>query len=209
MKQLILSAGMLRSGSTWLYNAMRILLSTDEEIDLGAGWIQDIQEFRHHDTVLVKLHGYEPRLASNSRFTAYSYRDLRDVIASMKRKFDSPPSIATARQLLVADAKWRDTSQFIMKYEDMISAPHVIAEKLGVAMGLTGITGAEISREITALTYDSSESTNSVYNSQNLLHKGHITHGKHGSWTEDLEPGFVSELESEFSGWLVENGYTV
>ncbi len=72
MKQLILSAGMPRSGSTWLYNAMRIMLKSDIGIDLGAGWIQDIEKFKDHDTILLKLHSYIPHLASKATFVAYS-----------------------------------------------------------------------------------------------------------------------------------------
>ena len=39
--QLILSAGIPRSGSTWLYNAARLLLSAGGQDSLEAAWIED------------------------------------------------------------------------------------------------------------------------------------------------------------------------
>jgi hypothetical protein len=209
MKQLILSAGMPRSGSTWLYNAMRIILKSDIGIDLGAGWIQDIEKFKDHETILLKLHGYIPNLASKATFVAYSYRDLRDVMASIKRKFNTSPSMAIARQYLEDDAKWRQCALFAMKYEDMMDEPQNVDENLQKALGIYWFESASICHEIGTLNYSSSEDKNDVYNNENLLHAGHITNGKHGSWKGELDPEFVLELETEFSSWLTENGYTV
>jgi hypothetical protein len=42
---------------------------------------------------------------------------------------------------------------------------------------------------------------------ENLLHKNHITDGRHGSWDGYVPEELVREIENEFCEWLQSNGY--
>lgn len=209
MKELILSAGMPRSGSTWLYNAMRLMLKTMKGLDLGAGWIQDFQSFKNHDTVLMKLHSFEPGVVPKANFVAYSYRDIRDSLASMKRKFNSKPTIAMADKFIEDDKKWRERANFILKYEDMVGNQGAIINELSEIMKIENIDGVKIADEINKMNYKSSDNRNQIYNKENLLHDGHITAGHHGSWKEDLSDDFIQEVELKYSDWLRGNNYPI
>lgn len=208
MKKLILSAGMPRSGSTWLYNAMRILLRSTG-IDLGAGWIQDFNTFKDHDFVLMKIHNYEPVVVPKASFVAYSYRDLRDSLASMKRKFKVEPNIKLADEFIADDIKWRENASFVMKYEDFLKDPEKVVSELALAMQIPCEDPGALCKEINTLDYKSSGDRNSIYNKENLLHEGHITAGDHGSWKRDLDIELVKEVEEKYSEWFNKNNYSV
>ncbi len=209
MKQLVVAAGMPRSGSTWLYNAARILLESTGKFDIGAGWISDYNTFQHHDLVILKIHFFNQDIANNGTAVLYSYRDIRDALASFKRKFGVAPTIDLARRFLASDRDWRQRSHFIMRYEDMIREEEETILQLAQLFEITGVDAKSISERIKAMNYDTGNQKTPVYNLENLLHKNHITDGRHGSWEGHVPPSLVERIETEFADWLVANGYTL
>src|SRR5262245_15346631 len=74
---LVLSAGMPRSGSTWLFNAARLLLrQTVAPDELGSGWVGDWARLPKRPWLLLKVHEYDAFLARRARAILYSYRDV-------------------------------------------------------------------------------------------------------------------------------------
>jgi len=207
MKKLMVTAGMPRSGSTWLYNAVRLLLEYTGKLDIGAGWISDFNSFKNHDVVILKIHYFEPVIANNATMILYSYRDIRDALASFKRKFGNEPSIEQARKFIHNDIQWREKASYIMKYEDMIAAQEETLRKIAGCLGITNANLMQIIEDITAMTYDKGEKRNDVYNMENLLHKNHITDGRHGSWDGYVPEELIAQIENEFREWLHCNGY--
>eukprot|EP00877_Chromochloris_zofingiensis_P010614 jgi/Chrzof1/5806/Cz16g16160.t1 len=92
--QLIVAAGPERSGSTWLFNAIR-LLHKHAQIPLDSYWIHHLNDDKltargvgssKHHTVLVKTHHWSDDWSlqrANHIFT--THRDLRQVLASYRR----------------------------------------------------------------------------------------------------------------------------
>ena len=97
--KIILSAGMPRSGSTWLYNAARLLLISSSSVgnNLSSGWIEDLGTLSKKEVMLIKIHDLPKFLSKKSQIILYSYRDLRDALASSKRKFGNEPSMDKAK----------------------------------------------------------------------------------------------------------------
>lgn len=207
MRQLILSAGMQRSGSTWLYNALRMLLTQAGVRDIGCGWIGDFESFKNHDTVIVKTHAFSEKAASAAALIVYSYRDVRDAVASMKRKFKATPNLELATQLIEQDALWRKHAAFVMRYEDFLAAPEKIVEGLAARIGVKGVDAAQLVQALGGLSYEGGKAQNGVYDRENLLHQGHITDGRHGSYRETLSPELVAAIEDRHRIWLEDNGY--
>ena len=50
-------------------------------------------------------------------------------------------------------------------------------------------------------------SKSTEYDAVNLLHKGHVTDGRHGSWDSVVPEEFVAAIEKEFGGWMAAYGY--
>ncbi|MGD9200473.1 MAG: sulfotransferase domain-containing protein [Chitinispirillia bacterium] len=209
MKKLIVTAGMPRSGSTWLYNAVRLLLKHNSSLDIGAGWIADFNSFMHHDVVILKIHNYEPQIANNAIRILYSFRDIRDVLASFKRKFGGKPSLEQAKMIIENDNKWREKALYIMKYEKMMEEQEMTLRKIAHYLGIEIKNGSckQINRSIKNMSYTEGKLKNNTYNIENLLHKNHITDGRHGSWRDDLPTELVTKIEIELKEWLYSNGY--
>ncbi len=206
MKNLIVTAGMPRSGSTWLYNVIRLLMQ-ETSLDIGAGWIGDFNTFKDHDIVILKIHNFEEVIAKKATYIFYSFRDIRDALASFKRKFNSEPSIEQARTYINHDALWKKCAHYSMRYETMIESQKSTISEIASILQIPNPNIPEIIENIRSMTYGESTKTNGTYNLENLLHKGHITNGKHGSWYNDLPKELVIQIEEECSSWLQTNNY--
>ena len=206
---LIVSAGMPRSASTWLYNVARLILESDPEIkkDLTSGWIEDLKRIPSTPIILVKTHEYVPDLAEKAQFILYSYRDIRDVIASLYRKFNVSPTVEGAAANIAQYEKWRMCADFVMKYEDMKRSPESVVKNLAEKLGYPNINPSFIISKLNEMSYETEGKKNSAYHLSNLYHKGHITDGRHGSWESTLDQGLIEQLELNFRDWLETNGY--
>lgn len=209
MKKLIITAGMPRSGSTWLYNATRLLVESSGPFDIGAGWISDFDTFKHHDIVILKMHYFEPTFVKSASLILYSFRDIRDALASLKRKFNMEPSLKAAQHFIVNDKRWRSKASFIMRYEDMMESPDKILSQLARVLGVQRYNAGKIIDSIGTMNYTSGQHRNDTYNLENLLHRDHITDGRHGSWEGHVSQEIITQIEHECSEWLEQNGYGV
>jgi hypothetical protein len=211
---LILSAGMERSASTWLYNVIRFLIKESNHYsnDIKFGWIDDISPYI--DTMMVskkslviKVHNYDEIIAEKSDLIFYSYRDLRDVLASLKRKFDTKPSFDLAESLIKRDQIWRDVANYSMRYENMLLDKENEIESIAYCLGINDVNPELVLSQINNLSYESSGQKNKIYHKDNLFHKGHITDGREGSWSKELSAEFVAELVINHKEWFNENNY--
>ncbi len=205
--RIILSAGMPRSGSTWVFNAARLLLRSKG--DLGSGWIEDWATIPRAPTVLVKVHAHDPFLARSAHAILYSFRDIRDALASRKRMFGIDPTLEDARQWLKFDRRWREQAAVTVRYESMLADPVGTVADLASALGLSDADPAGVLRQLAQIDHQTPHIGLGAYDRETLLHRGHITDGRHGAWGGWLSPAFVRQLEQECGGWLAENGYVL
>jgi len=205
-------AGMYRSGSTWLYNAMRHTLEAAGVKNLAAGWASEKAKLLTHENALVKIHEFDPALASRDNVVLVSHRDLRDVAASLTRKFKKPATIETVREGLDAYTKWAAVAAYDLRYETLLrdkeSELRRIARCLRIPAAVVDQLPYEaILKKIESEKFSEERSTGEGFDSVNLLHEGHMTDGRHGSWKETLPAELVTEIETEFGQWLTERRY--
>lgn len=204
---LILSAGMPRSASTWLFNVARLALSKVDGLDLGSGWVDELAEFNKHDVVLVKIHAYDEDLVKKASGVMYSFRDIRDGMASMKRTFGLEPDMKLVDSTIESDVAWRRKASVVMKYEDFLVSKNDFVEQTLGMFGIEGLDIEELIGELDGLVAVSNRSNLAGRDSVNLLYSGHITDGQQGSWDGYLDPVFVKQIEKRYDWWLHENGY--
>ena len=73
---LILSAGMPRSGSTWLYNVIRLLISNSPQSveNFISGWVNDfdnvydLKKASYDKYILIKIHNYDEALVNQADY---------------------------------------------------------------------------------------------------------------------------------------------
>jgi len=200
---------MPRSGSTWLYNAIRLVLSSDAEIrsDLAFGWIGDWEGLPDRRYTLIKVHEFEQQLVDRADFVFYSYRDVRDALASAVRKFGVNPSLGVVDYYINMYEKWTAVADLVVSYEDIVENKQETIGKLGAVLGIHDLDAPAIEHAIDSMRYEGEGSKNEQYNEVNLFHKGHITDGRHGSWEGFLEPELIRQIEKSHKSWFERRGY--
>lgn len=206
-----LAAGLPRSGSTWLYNALRLLL-THVGTTLAAGWVGDKAELMQAENCLIKLHRPDPDLFS-ADFIFTCHRDLRDLVASYWRKFGRhafPPAFGyVLNDVMEYYDCWAPRAIYDMKYEQMIVDKPAELGRLATALGLApGLDFTAIAAEIEALTCDPGRKNDHGWDSLTLLLEGHITNGQPGARAE-LTPEELAGIENVYESWLTAHGYEV
>lgn len=206
---LYLSGGMQRSGSTWLYNIIRLTLLASPSIkeNLYSGWSGNKIVPEKH--ILLKIHSFNKNLVNLACFTAYSYRDIRDALASAKRKFNITPSMELCERWIVQHNEWIKKADIVMRYEDMLDNKLPIVNEIIDKLGIKEAISEEIIEQAKKLSHASEgqKKEGKGYNLTNLYHPGHKTDGRHGSWKETLNPKLVSAIESKHYKWLKQYGY--
>ncbi len=209
---LYVCAGMTRSGSTWVYNAVRMLLEKAGCPDLAAGWIAEKEKLLTHRNAVVKTHAFDDGLAGGADVVLVSHRDLRDVVASLHRMFQMEVSVTTVRGAYLNYVKWAEIAAYDLHYEHLLtnklSELRAIAAVLKLSPPtLENLPYETILREIDRQAYTAERATELGHDAVNLLHHGHITDGRHRSW-ENCVPGeIVASIEEEFRDWMVAKGY--
>lgn len=238
---MVISNGMLRSGSTLQYNVAAAVLETAGPLD-RAGFIGDFAKPKMREKLdalkaadgwtIVKTHEaplarefYDERVR-----VLFSYRDVRDIAASMKKKWGYPfeQILADIDAMIEIERAFSDIPNVLVQsydrlYDDLPAATREIAQFLDA-----GIDGARC-EQIAGL--------NSVENSQRRIrtrsmnpvvqllgrfsgrfridpktqmHNDHIsaTGGRDGDWVNQFEAAERAEMEQRFGCWLAQRGYT-
>lgn len=207
---LVLSAGMPRSGSTWLYNALRLMLRHRFPAPgaLACAWVGDIDRLAPGAPCrLVKIHEWDPALAAQAGFVAWSYRDLRDAMASQHRKFGGALDVSFARYLVEQDASWTARADHVMRYEDMVADPDHELARLAAALQMPDLDLKALRRELDGLSYDSEGPRNEAFHELTLLHRGHVTDGRVGSWRNGMPVELERQVVAAHRAWFVDRGY--
>ncbi len=205
----VLVPGMPRSASTWLYNAARLLLSHHVGSDFSCGWIEDITKIPPRRHMLIKAHKYDPATVDWSTRILYSYRDIRDVIASMSRKFGLEPSMEFADRLVLNHEQWAKTADFMMPYDAMLADKESVVADLAELLSVDASCAGEVVREIAGLSYESEGPKNEKYNEFNLFHQGHITDGRMKSWDGDVAADLIRRVEDKHRDWFERWGFPI
>jgi len=205
-------AGMCRSGSTWLYNAVRLILAHAGIAGCKAGWISERESLLKNENAVIKIHAFDAELASPANVILTSHRDLRDVAASLRRKFKTPFSVEDMRGTVETHERWSALANYELHYENLLGDK--MGELLRLARSLRlpdenyeRLRFDAILRELEGEEFCEARSTPQRYDAVNLLHDGHITDGRHGSWDGVLARREIAQIEREFRPWLEARGY--
>jgi hypothetical protein len=201
----VLLASMERSGSTWLYNAARVLISHHVGRDFGSGWIGDMENIHQNKHMLIKLHHYASKMTRWSSHILYSHRDVRDVLASRLRIWNTQPSMNYVDKCISKYYRYLDVADLVVPYHDIISDKQIVVRSIGQSLGISDFNSHDICDEIASLNYFT-EGKKHVHNEINLFHKGHITDGRSGTWKDQVDPGLIREIEAKYRDWFIECG---
>lgn len=203
LSKLVLSSGMPRSGSTLLFNIIRLCLEKKYQNGLVSGWVGDLMELPNGKIYLIKLHGIRRIYTYRASLIFYSYRDVRDALVSVERKFGTTPSIDLCRSYIKEYVLAKKYANYMFKYEDfsdnLESTIHFISKILNIKLD-----SAEILKNIPSVSLDL---LNEGYDKKTLLHGGHSTGTESGAWKNSLSIKLQDQINNEFHWWFKENNY--
>jgi len=227
---LLVVCGMHRSGSTLVWQIARLLLDGSPGLRNPRGL--STSEFPAAaadpaDLLMAKVH-FRPALDRDDfpqvgAKYLYTFRDPRDVVASLYRKGRTKPgdpergprnSRLIARRELRGDDFWRSRdSVWIGKYEDfrddIPALIRDIADFLEVQVSADQV--ADIVREVDL----EAQAQRAIAAKQHgvdddlRVTSNHITDGREGAWRDTLTPEELVAIEGESARWLVAHGYAV
>lgn len=221
---------MHRSGSTLVWQITRQLLEGSPGLRNPRG--VSTEEYptaaaNPADLLMAKVH-FRPALDrgdfpdEGARYL-YTYRDPRDVVASLYRKGrfkpDDPergarPSRLTVRRELRGDEFWTSKSDvWIGRYEDfrddVPGLVRTLAAYLDVPVDDARV--ASIVREVDLAAQEERAKAAREHGVDDDLRvtSNHITDGREGAWRDTLTSEELVAIEAESARWLVEHGYAV
>ena len=204
----VVSAGIPRSGSTWLFNAVRLLLKS-QNCDVYAAWIDEFDYEITADACVVKVHVPDTRLASTADMILCSHRDLRDVVSSLRSMgwTDLQQMVATARNVREMHEFWSPRSALDLAYEDIKTRPSDALSALADALDIQ-LSEPQKRLIVSSMPSHAASRDQLGYDPVSLLHPGHITDGRPGRWKEQLPSAVANEIWADHSDWLALRGYS-
>jgi hypothetical protein len=205
---IVVAAGLMRSGSTWQFNALRLIMEAAGLEDVGTGFVNDLDDVLHHRHLAIKTHVYLPALNRIADHVLTSHRDVRDAFASLVR-FDPnrkpSPGEVFDRSFRHYRA-WAAISDYDMPYETMVQRP---LEPLRQIADVLGLGHLDLDPVLEKLERIKPPVEKTDPDRQNLLWTGHITDGRIGSFHETLERSQLLDIERKYGRWLTRHGYAL
>ena len=206
---LILCAGIPRSGSTWVYNATRLLFEAAGYITYGC-WISEYDPSQSSAIHVVKIHERNDELANKASAIFTSHRDLRDIAGSAwARKWvtDEPSTMQFVENAVVLHTYWLERGAHDLSYAEISDAPLETIKRIAFRLGLvSGVDPSAVHDQLVNLPEFSSETRQ--YDPVTLLHRRHrLMGGRSGYFGEVLPPRIVSAIETRFGPWLRKYNY--
>jgi hypothetical protein len=129
-----------RSGSTWIFNCVKLLLEFKFQ-NVYSCWIEDYLPETVADIHLVKVHKPDIELVKKAKCVVSSRRDIRDVAASLKRMgwAESDESLLKQLNWVVNNVHrfWNNCSQFEVDYLNIKKMPEFMIEQLAHLLGVS------------------------------------------------------------------------
>lgn len=207
-KNAILIAGMRHSGSTALFNAVKLALE-QKQVRFASfyseGKNNDLLNTDREDLLLIKTHEFRDDVICHASTVITTRRDLRDTVASATRR-NFPllrimgNAVEYAKYNRTLHDIWLPHSDYEFVYETFMADP---ATEIGRVLAHLGIQGADVDlicRQLRELPTDKYDVT--------LLSPLHITDPERTqSYETTLERTVIDKIESDHATWLARYGY--
>jgi hypothetical protein len=209
-KKVLLVAGMRHSGSTALFNIIRLSLN-QIGVSLVSGYSERLDLFSIEDSefeqLLIKTHEPRDDVLGIADIIITTKRDLRETVASAARrkfylleKLGGVVEYAKYNRLL--HEYWSQKSHYEFTYETFLLQPE---ESIAKALDFLKIDGVDIPavfQQIQNLPTDNYKET--------LLTPEHITDPERKlNFSETLKTKDIIEIERDSHKWLTDNGYNL
>lgn len=136
----IVVTGIYRTGTTWLFNAVRLMLR-ESGYDVRPFFYSTEHEYREAQHSIVKVHAWYPHLKDEADLILTTYRPLNEISLSMeylKGRTESQFENACRNDLLMDfcddHLKWKEHAAYTMDYPTMTRNPEQIIYELNLVL---------------------------------------------------------------------------
>jgi len=212
---IVLSAGIDRSGSTLMYNMIRLILREKFNNELFSTWIdlrsidlwnEQVKKTQQQkiSTILLKTHNLPAYMQKNIKHIFTCYRDVRTVMVSLNRFFNTEISFERIKSLIYKTEEVINNSNLCLKYNDLIKDPITCIDKISNELKIN-INSEQIRDKCLSL-----KNTSKYYFDQTtLLFPNHMTNTKDEDWRNIFNLTLQKRVNKEFSWWFEKHGYPV
>lgn len=229
----VIAAGLVGSGSTWAYNALRLLLlEVPEAAPLHGGFADRLADLPEPaeppGALLVKTHRPDAAMRLLARATAapvvLTVRDPRDACVSMMQRFgarfaDMRQAVATSAEGLLRLAAARPA--LVFRYEDGFTRDPAAVARIAAHLGLKvpperqraigeSLLPDRVAAEIAALAAAGAfggAHGPSLADPVTQWHAGHVGDGRSGKWRDLLDPAEAASVMAGAAGFARRFGY--
>ncbi len=207
-KQLVIVAGMRQTGSTALFNIIRLALEA-LQLEFFSCYSEAndcvTKVLEKNCICLVKTHELRDDLLSAASIIITARRDLRDTVASAQRRgFPVLKSVGGPMEYAKYNRSlhdiWLPYSTYEFVYERFMADPVLLVSEVLDVLGAKNVNPSVIYEKISNLPTDDYETT--------LLSPSHITDPDRVlSFSASLEKPIIDAIELQHSCWLGRYGY--
>ncbi|GJD75865.1 hypothetical protein CFIICLFH_4110 [Methylobacterium goesingense] len=197
---IILTAGAKRSGSTWLYNVVRLGLP-----GVIVGWVDELSPLSEERDMVVKLHEPHEGWAQRADIVLTCHRDLRDVFVSLRGMGWATDADAVDVSTAVRGNHeyWSPRATLDVPYARIVSEPIVVVRDVLSAIKSTA-DAEDIARTVETIHVTAASGT---YDATTLLHGGHRQSGIVGRHKQELDPAIADAIVAANATWMADHGY--
>lgn len=183
--------GIPRSGSTLVYNIVRLLLSQTDTKDCRANWINDfVFKPKFGEKVVLKLHEYDWWLSKLPASYIHTSRNLLEVASSTAKKNGEVPKIERVKEFQEWDKRWRKRADIFIKYTEIGELEEVIS-RLAKVLEVSDYDSKALIDELEG---SGKNEILGEYDSLTLYQPAHKS-GAGNQWQEILPVGLQKEIQ--------------
>lgn len=208
--KLVIAAGAFRSGSTWLFNAIRLVLN-EKSNNIYACWVGDYDASKalNCEYVLVKIHSKSEEWCNSAGRIFTIHRDLRDVARSAI-DFVGAQTFEEVMPLIRGAAKdhdfWQEFCHADYDFQSISTSSEYIVKDIATNLDI------DLSQEKVSFISDRLKNLKEPVDSNNydpvtLLHPKHRFDGMSSTWSRRITAEQSDLIMKEFSSWMNARGY--
>lgn len=210
----ILVAGYPRSGSTRLYNIIRLILLQKHSFDeMYCCWYDYFDEAKAKKINIVKLHYYEEKWLGWADLIFTTKRDLRYVAASCLefnarrgRVYGDEVLLDFLNSVMAMYEGWGLHSTYQLVYENC--EKNLLREifNLSQILGIENTNCEQIMTDLAAIRKKSIDS-DVPFDWNTLMNRHHVSDKNSLHYSQRLSANQTKLINDIYGGWLKENGY--
>lgn len=150
--RVIVIGGIKRSGTTWQYNLVRlILVAMERSVGIHRG-IRHLGQYEgDYDDLIMKTHFHSDRAQAAADIVFTSYRPIEEVRASLERFGGQSPSSEEIDKLVHHFRLWNQIADYRMDYSDLVTDPLKVTTEIMEVLDATSLDPAQVLTEVNSV----------------------------------------------------------